>query len=207
MATTKLSLYNGALRIVGERKTTLTENREPRRLLDDAWDEHAHDSWLEEASWRFALVTVKIQYDTGIEPDFGYQRAYTKPTDMVRLVGIWRDEYLTNPIRDYTDEGELLYGEDDEVFVSYVSNDNTRGGDMGVWPKSFARFVEAFLANEIAPRIKNDKAVDAATKHLELMRRNAKNKDAMKSPTRKPVTGAWAGSRSANRRYRHGYPT
>ena len=36
MANDQLSLYNNALTVLGERKiASLTENREPRRVLDD----------------------------------------------------------------------------------------------------------------------------------------------------------------------------
>jgi hypothetical protein len=39
MSASKLKLYNDALGILGERRlASLTENREPRRVLDEVWD-------------------------------------------------------------------------------------------------------------------------------------------------------------------------
>jgi len=201
----KLGLYNGALRLLGERSVTLTENREPRRLLDDVWADNAHDAWLEVANWKFATKFVKIQYDPGQDIEFGYARSFTVPTDHVATSGVWVDEYKQSPLREYEEEGGVFYSDQDEIYVAYVSRD--KGSDINIWPNSFSRFVQAFMAVELAPRLKNDKDVGSLYGILEMRRLEACNKDAKKSPSRKPSKGTWVSSRGGRNNYRLGYPT
>jgi len=80
--TTRLKLYNEALRICGETSlASLTEDREPRHLLDEVWDNGGVKACLEAGQWRFALRTIQLDYDADITPEFGLQRAFQKPTD------------------------------------------------------------------------------------------------------------------------------
>lgn len=200
----KLAIYNGALRILGERATTLVEERAPRRYLDEAWEENAHDSWLEVADWNFAMAFVKIQKDAAADVKFGYTNEFSKPTDLVRVSGVWVDEYQENPLRRYIDEGNKFYSDQEDLYVAYVCNSSTLGGDLGNWPNSFARYVQAFLANEIAPRLKNDGAMDLATKELDRRLTEALSRDAMKNPSKQLPQGRWAGARGG-RNYRDGF--
>ena len=79
--TTQLDLYNGALLQVGERfLASLTEQREPRRLLDQVWAANGVKTCLEEGQWPFAMRTVQVDYDPSITPTFGYARVFQKPT-------------------------------------------------------------------------------------------------------------------------------
>jgi hypothetical protein len=65
LATTKLSLYNGALRELGSRKlSSLSENRESRRVLDDIWDGGFRDEILESGLWTFAVRSIEIDRDS-----------------------------------------------------------------------------------------------------------------------------------------------
>jgi len=76
---TKLGLFNGALLMLGERSlATLTENREPRRLLDIVWDGGGVRTCLEAGIWNFAVRAARIEYDPSAEPGFGLDRAFTK---------------------------------------------------------------------------------------------------------------------------------
>ncbi|HET99682.1 MAG TPA: hypothetical protein ENH89_04810, partial [Aurantimonas coralicida] len=67
MATDQLALYNIALAAVGERSiASLTEGREPRRLLDEIWNRGAGaiEYFLEQGYWNFAIRTVQIDRST-----------------------------------------------------------------------------------------------------------------------------------------------
>jgi len=58
---TQLSIYNGALNILGERKLAdLDENREPRYELDDIWDNEMIDRVLQFGLWNFAARSVEL---------------------------------------------------------------------------------------------------------------------------------------------------
>ena len=80
----KLSIYNGALTIIGERKlASLTENREPRYKLDEIWDNDMIDRCLQMGQWKFAKRTVELTASPSVTPSFGFQYAFEQPADHV----------------------------------------------------------------------------------------------------------------------------
>jgi hypothetical protein len=196
--TTRLGLYNGALRLCGERKlASLTENREPRRLLDDIWDDGLIDYCLEQGLWNFAMRTVKIDYSPSVEPPFGYIRAFDKPSDFIRLAGIASDEYFSHPLTRYEDEAGFWFADLDVLYLRYVSNDDAYGNDLSLWPQTFTKWVEAYMASELAPRLNNDVDSDKLNKTAKQRLTDARSKDAMNEPARFPPAGAWVGSRGS----------
>ncbi len=203
--TSKLTLYNGALRLLKERPlASLAENREPRRLLDSAWDGGAIDYCLEEGLWKFAKRTVQIDASPSIDPDFGYEFAFDIPTDHKGTAGIWSDEMLTQPFRDYREESGYWYGSLETMYVSYISNDAQYGLDLSLWPQTFVKFVEAHLASEVAGPM-----TEAGKEMLQLrerLLRAAKSSDAQGDPTRVIPAGSWVRARIAGRTRRTGQP-
>ena len=198
----KLGLYNEALRLCGERVlASLTEDREPRRLLDSTWDANSYDTWLEETDWYFAMRSVKIGYDPSISPEWGAAYAFVKPLDMARVSGLYQDEYMNVPSRDYLDEGKYWFVDGyTEIYVRYVSNGASYGGDIGLWPASFAKYVAAFLAYEISPRLKNNVDSDALRSAMMIKEREAKSKNSLKLPSQRLPTGSWVNARLAGSR-------
>src|SRR3990167_1754361 len=135
MAASKISLYNGALRLLGQTNLEDTdEAREPRYALDDAYDKGAVKQCLEQGVWNFALRSVEIDYDASITPTFGLTRAFAKPSDWVRTAIVSSDEYFRNPLADteYRDEGGYWYSDLDTMWIQYVSNDAAYGGDLSL---------------------------------------------------------------------------
>lgn len=198
MSTTRLSLYNDALLDVGERRlATITEAREPRYLLDQVWDSGAVDYCLERGMWTFAMRSVKLEYSPSVEPQWGYRRAFDKPTDYVRTAAICSDEFFRVPLREYSDEANFWFAELDTIYVKYVSNDANYGGDMAKWPVTFSSFVSAYLAATVAPKITQDE-----TKALKLEKAmnkaltRAQSNDAMNTPTRSLPAGSWSVARA-----------
>jgi hypothetical protein len=204
---TRLGVYNEALRLLGERQlASLTEDREARRLLDAAWDANAHDSWLEQSDWNFAMRAVKIGNDASYEAQWGPANAYQHPDDMDRPSGVYQDELMKIPLRDYLDEGQYWFSDvSNAIYVQYVSNGASYGGDLGLWPASFAKYVAAFLAVEVAPVLKNDVDVEALTRMFEKREREARSKDGLKSPSKPLPTGNWKASRLVGGRSRAGW--
>lgn len=196
---TKLGTYNGALRLCKDRKlASLTENREPRRLLDDAWGDGATEgavkACLEMGQWTFATKSVQLDYSPSVEPSFGYSRAFDQPSDWVKTVAICSDEFFTEPLLAYKTERKFWYAELDTIYVSYVSNDADYGADLSLWPENFAKLVQAYLANEIVGSLTN---ADSAfvIKTYEAAEKSAKSFDAMEGPTRFPPAGSWVRAR------------
>ena len=91
--TTRLEIYNSALMICADRTlASLNENREPRRLLDIVFDNGGIDACLEKGQWKFAMRAVRLDFDPGITPDFGYRRAFPIPVDWVFTSSFSSDE-------------------------------------------------------------------------------------------------------------------
>lgn len=197
MSVNRLKLYNDALGILGERKlASLTENREPRRVLDDVWDFGAVDYCLERGQWNFAVRSMKYAYSPSVEPDWGYRRSFNKPDDYIRTTAICSDEYFKEPLLRYKDEANTWFADLDEIYVSYVSNDVSYGNDMGKWPDTFSQLVSAFLAYKAAWRITQSGTKRAEAKaFLKQCLKDAKSNDAMNEPTTFLPNGTWTRSR------------
>lgn len=195
--TTRLDIYNGALRILGERRlASVTENREPRRLLDDVWDADAIKTCLEQGQWKFAIRTVEQTYEPSIEPDFGYQRAFTKPTDLVRVVGLSAEPYFNNPLTRYVEEAGYWFCDYDTIYVRYVSGGNDYGRDLSLWPDSFTKYVEYYMAAEILPNLTGSQAKEErVSRDMKKALVEARSRDAMAGPTQFLPLGSWSRAR------------
>jgi hypothetical protein len=192
---TKLQLYNNALLHLGELNlSSLTENREPRRVLDQIYDSGFINTLLEEGFWKFASKSVKMDYDHSVTPAFGFSRAFEKPSDFVTMCKICTDEYYNFPLLRYSDEGNYIFSDLDEIYIQYVSN--LFGSDLSTWPDSFSRYAELYLAVQACERITHSserfKTVFALMKKAKF---EAKNKDAMKNPTKFLPSGTFVTSR------------
>jgi len=199
MTTSRLSLYNGALRLLGDRQlASASENRESRRILDAAWDDGAVNAALEAGQWLFACRSMMYDYSPSVEPPFGYRRAFNKPDDFVRTMAVCSDEYFNTPIIHYTDEVGYWFCDLDTIYVRFVSNDPVYGGDMSRWPQSFVKYLEAILARDAAMPLKqNESARNNMIAIADKMLVTAKSQNAMADPVKFPPKGSWVGARSA----------
>lgn len=198
----QLVLYNGALRMVGERKLgSITESREPRRVLDDIWAEDAVKACLEAGAWGFATRTALMEYDAGLEPDFGYQYGFEKPSDWVRTNALSLDEYFNQPLTGFTDEAGVIYTDSPEVYLSWVSDDNLYGNNYSLWTPSFKNYVMSYLAAKIVPTIANAATTVAKLEEsMEKLLSNAQGKNAITRPTKRMPQGSWVSSRTGGGR-------
>lgn len=194
----QLSIYNGALLVCGERFLgSLTEEREPRRLLDYVWASNGVKECLEAGQWNFAMKGTQVDYDPGVEPDFGYNRAFAKPDDWIITSAVCADEFFRSPLTRYVDEAGYWYSDLDTIFVKYVSNDIGYGMNIGGWPESFAKYVEAHFAARIIRRLSNSDAEEVrVTKIRDDLLVKAKNRSAMAGPTVFSARGNWSLSRN-----------
>jgi len=196
--TTRLVLYNKALtEFLGERKVaSLTEDREPRRALDDAWDGGAVKYCLEQGNWKFAQRVSEITYNVSVVPAFGYTRAFDKPTDQVKLTKLCSDEYLNQPLTEYTEEAGRYYADVDSIYIAYISDGVTYGNDLSLWPESFANVVACYLAAQCCIRLKqSETAKEALEKKLVKLLVDARSKDAIQGPTQFLPPGGWSTAR------------
>lgn len=208
--TDRLKLYNGALLLCGERSLrTLSEEREPRRLLDVVWDKGGVRYCLEQGQWQFAMRAQMLEPDPDITPAFGYNNAFTKPDDWVLTSAVCTDERFRTPLLAYNDELQNWYADISPIYVKFVSDDADYGSNLAIWPNSFCDYVEAYFASQIIYKLNADKervqmlfGRPGDIRGGELARRYtiAKNRAAMTQPTQIPAEGMW--NRSRRGRYR-----
>ena len=204
-APSQLSLYNGALSICGERRlAALSDDREARYLLDDAWGRGAVKYCLERAFWNFAVRSVKATAttSTAVTVSFGSSEVYDKPSDWVRTITMASNEAFSNLLTDvsYKDEGGYWFSTINPLYVRYISNGSGFGNDFNLWTEGFARVVESYLAVQIAPHLKKS-AVDQAKiekTHADFLR-VAKSTDAMNEGVSFPPEGSWTRARRGGR--------
>ena len=200
MVASRLSVYNGALTELGERQiSALTSNVESRRVLDQIWNNDFVDEILQMGQWNFAARTALLDYDTDVTSQFGFQRAFSKPSDWVRTMGVSENEHFEPPLSEYADEAGYIWCDVDEIYFKWVSNDTNYGNDFSKWPANFRRFAETYLARKAAPRLTQDEKkmeiIDrVATRALSI----ARSTDAMDDMHPRPPAGRWVRSRMGN---------
>ena len=209
--TDRLKIYNGALLLCGDKQLSiLSENREPRHLLDLVWNDGGVNYCLEQAQWHFAMRAAQFDYNPSVQPDWGFPRAFDKPTDWINTSGVFQDEYLTTPLTQYADEISYWFADRDQIYVKYVSNATTYGADLSRWPATFVDYVKAYFASRIVHKLPGSAGKvefllgptgrpDKGWVHQTLL--IAKNKAAMALPATFPTRGTWAAARfrGANR--------
>ena len=198
---TRLSIYNGALSILGERRlASLTDDVESRYKLDDVYDNEFFDRLLQMGQWNFASRTIELLASPSVTPDFGYVHAFEKPEDFIRTMGVWYDEYQSNPCTRYADEGGFWYSDPEILYFQYVSNDSQFGADLSLWPANFTEMAEHYLAYKVAPRLTGmDFDSDVLLGKWKLWLRDAKATDGMESPAKFAPEGSWTRSRRGGR--------
>jgi hypothetical protein len=198
--TDQLKIYNGALRLLGSRRLgALTESREPRRVLDDIWDNGGIvKSALERGEWNFALRAVQGAYDPGVTPSFGFRFAFAKPDDFRRLAGLSASEYFRPPLTDsqYVDEGGYWLAEHEVIYIRYVSSGQSYGFDSSRWTEAFTEYLEARMAHEGCERITNsDSKKQLLERQMDKSLRTAKSVDSMQEGVKFFPRGSWVSSR------------
>ena len=197
MAASQLAIYNKALRWLEERKLlSLTENREPRRYMDDEYDDN-NLYCLSQGNWNHAMREVELQAETAITPNFGYAYVFAKPNDINHTFQIADNEQYDPLLRGYTDQNNYWYANISPIYVRYISQDPNYGLNLSLWQPTFTEYVAARLAFLCAPRLKQsiDK-VQAIEKILRRAKADALSNDAQELPPGKPSWGTWVQSRA-----------
>lgn len=151
--TDKLTQYRSALAYLQERTiASLSEAREPVRVLNDVWDtETAY--CLEREFWNFTYRAVTIDADTAFTPTFGYLYAFLIPTDWVRTRRISATPEAVEPLTQIAEESGYWYTNITPIYVQYNSNDPQYGMNLGGWPASFSDYQAVRLARRAAGRL------------------------------------------------------
>lgn len=199
--TSRLGLYNAALRNIGQRQlANLTEDVELRYLLDKVWDDGLVDRVLGQGLWNFATRTVEIPYEPSIEPSFGYRRAFQKPDDWLRTSALSSDGHFNQPLNAYADETDYWFCDLDTIYVRYISNDDQYGGDLAKWPEAFTDYAACFMALQVAPHpTRSQEMIARLEKKAKTLLVEAKTLDAANEGAKFFPVGSWVGSRRGGR--------
>lgn len=150
---TKLSVYNEALRILGEaRIATVTDDVEARFALDDAWTT-ATTFVLEQAPWRFALLTAALTHSSGEPALAGYSYRFAKPATWLRTHSFFTLSGARECPLDMRQQGTTFYANVASPNIRYVSSTYT---DPTYWTEPYAKAVAAYLAYEVAEKVTGD---------------------------------------------------
>lgn len=189
---TKISIYNEALRAIGDlRLSSLTENVEARYVLDDAWEDCVEFVFTE-GLWNFATKTQEISAISGGVAIPGFSFVFNKPTGWVRTITI-ASSSLFDMEAVYRDEGGKIYSNFDKLYIRFISNDLADDSDIASWPPTFARLVAACLAKECAERLSgsSSKAEVLDNQYKDILA-SAKNKDALDQSRIIFKPGSWS---------------
>ena len=192
-------IYNNALQILGlEEINSNTDDSDRKVKMDVARAANLIESLLEETGWHWTIQSLKMQYNPSLEPDWGFSKVFDKPDDMHRLDGVFQDEYMQVPLKNYKDEGEYIFTEMNEIYLQFVSASYLT--NVSYWPAHFKRLVAAALARDTAAVLGVDPLYTLGVyKEAESSSRNI---DIMQSPPRRLANGSWTQSRFAGNYYR-----
>lgn len=199
----KLQMYNAALGHLGSRElASLTENREPRRVLDRIWgtDNEVVRYALSRGEWNWALRTIRAEAEMAMEPDFGFKYAFEKPDDVTRLAGLSSDDHFVTRLTNeqYIDEVGFWWADLNVIYVRYVSTDY--GMDSSRWGASFRKFIELYMADQACERITNSTAKkDRLQRDAAMLLKEARSSDAMAEGSKQLPHGSWVNSRARQR--------
>jgi hypothetical protein len=200
---TKLGIYKGALRLLGPHELASTSDDRPERYqLDDAYDD-AVAYMLEQGLWNFAMRSATVT-ESGT-PIPGWDYAFSKPSDIVRLAGISFEPSFMQGFEDYQDQNGKWYANVDTLYVRYVSNNASYGLDLDKWPPTFAKALSAYLAFESGLPISGDRGNrnDIFSLHKSLLAR-AKTLDAFDESVKRDPAGRLVRTRLASRSGKEG---
>lgn len=156
----KLQIFKGALRLIGNNAglSSLTEVSAARNALEDAWTP-AGEYLLAKGLWNFAMRSVEIDASDSLTTAFGYTKVFEKPDDWVRTAWISDRPESEGPgtFEDFEDKTDYWLADIEPLYVSYVSNDEDYGWNVGAWRQPFAKAFEAYLAFECGLPISSDK--------------------------------------------------
>lgn len=193
----KLTIYRGTLRLLGPSNlASLTEDRPERHTLDAIWQD-AGDLLLQKGLWNWGIRTVELSYDEDVEPLFGFRHAFSMPSDYIRTVSISETADFYEGLRWFEPETNYWHADPETLYVRYLSSDGSYGWNVGAWPPSFSKALEAYMAFESGLPIASDRGNRNDMYQLYKDRlRDAKTLDAVDERVRERPPGRLTRARS-----------
>lgn len=144
----------------------------------------------------FGLQSAQLFADPSINPPWGYEYVCALPANMHRLNGVYQDELMRTPIRDYIDQidtgtgNRFIVSSYSIIYVEYVSKEFLTTYTQ--WPDYFKRLVAARMALDAnIPGADKQTAVAQYTQR----RKEAFSTSAINGPPKTLAMGKWSRSR------------
>lgn len=191
---TKISIYNEALRAIGDlRLSSISEDTEARYVLDDAWADCV-ELVFTEGLWNFATITTTLTAESPSTPIPGFTFSFAKPANWLRTITIANNSLFTEEAV-YRDENGKIYANFSTLYIRFISSAKSADNQMSTWPPAFSRLVAACLAKECAERLSgsSSKAEAIAAQYKEILAAT-KNKDALDQSKMIFKPGSWVRS-------------
>ena len=193
----KLTIWNKALRLIGEGRLTATdEDIESRYVLDDAWPTIALDG-LARGDWNFAMKTAELTASTTTTVIPGYDFAFDHPADWLRTIAYnfvadFTNVFFFDTELDVVEERGSWFTNSENFFVRYISTDYVQDANLTIYPPTYVEFVSALLARDICERLtQGTSKIQYLDGQIETRLRKAKSNDA-RNLKEKPVRpGKW----------------
>jgi hypothetical protein len=191
------TIYNGALMILGKDKLPAGDTDSPWRVaMDTSVADGVVDNVMEDTEWQFGVSSIKSTYDPAVVPPWGYQYVHDRPGDLQRLAGIFTDERMRYPLKNYVEEGGKYVCDYQEIYIKYI--DSVWNTQPSAWPRYFARLVAAQIAVDVAPIVAPE-FLQHAIDIYKRRKQSAKTNDTIQSPPQMIHGGGWLASRGDNR--------
>lgn len=183
----KLEIWNGALFLLDHSSVSTTApDSEAARMLNAQYGKIV-ETCLEAGAWDFAKARGELSR-VSPAPAFGYSYYYQMPADWRRKIFISATGDPNDPLLGYTIDGRKIATDAERVFAVWVSGNVTE--TPGIWSTSFARFVEASLA-EACLKL-NPGAAQKVADAVKKWKPQAEGVDAVQSPPEFRRMGQWA---------------
>ncbi|NIR92162.1 MAG: hypothetical protein GWO08_00350 [Gammaproteobacteria bacterium] len=144
MASSKLSLINNALILIGDRPlTSLTDGTRAQIAATNLYD-NVVENELSKHRWGFARKKIEISKDVAAPVGDEWQTTYTLPADMITLIKL-------EPLIKYQILGDKVYcNYSGTLYAEYIHKPSE-----GDWPPYFCKMVEYALGMDFAPSIRD----------------------------------------------------
>jgi len=191
------AIYNDALQILGLAPiVSNTDDSLAKNRISIALDNGLVGSVLEDTSWNFGLQSDQLFHDPSIDPPWGYEFVHKLPDDLHRMNGVYVDELMRTPLRDYVQQVDQptgdtqMFSSQQIIYIEYVSKAFLT--DYVNWPDFFKRLVAGRMA--IDANIPGGNK-EAAVAQYTGRRREAFSTNAINGPPKRLALGSWSRSR------------
>lgn len=189
--TSAVDICNRALTKLGAaRITSLSDDSEAARACNSMY-EFVRDAEFRSHPWNFAIKRAQIAEDTDA-PAFGYETAYTVPSDFIRLLP--PDPYYNDPDTIRQVEGRrILTDETGALDIRYIY----RVTDPNEYDPLFVEMLASRLAMELCETItqSNTKYQAAQNDYLRALR-EARKLNAFENVPAEPQDDSWVLNRT-----------